>query len=212
VITGIGEMQEKEYSRILGVKAGSFYGRDPETRILLLREGGGSMRSEEAIEKGLEWLVKHQAANGGWFTDGFHRAAQCKCTEHGEKHDVAGTAFGLLPFLGSGQTHKDGRYKSQVYRGIDYLLKQQKPAGNFSDNAYENALATTAVGEAYGLTRDPGLRAPATAATAFIIRAQDQGGSWGYSAGTKGDLSVSGWQFTALKAAAFAGFQVPSET
>jgi hypothetical protein len=212
LIARIHEARQKEYARIARLFPGSFYGRDSENRALLLREGGGTMRSEEAIEKGLEWLAKHQSPSGMWSTDGFHRAAQCKCTEHGEKHDVAGTALGLLPFLGAGQTHKEGRYRTQVYRAIDYILKQQKPAGNFHDNAYENALATTAIVEVFGMTKDPGLRAPAAAATLFIIRAQDQGGSWGYSAGTKGDLSVSGWQFTALKAAAFAGFQVPAET
>src|SRR5262249_17817574 len=46
----------------------------------------------------------------------------------------------------------------------------------------------------------------------FIIRAQHPEGSWGYSPGTKGDTSVSGWQFSALKAAHFAGLSVPADT
>ena len=191
---------------------GSFYGRDAEDRILLLREGGGTRRSEEAVERGLEWLAKHQAANGRWATDAFHLVSKCACTERGEKHDIAGTAFGLLPFLGAGETHKRGRYAQAVQRGLAYLLSQQKPDGKFHDNAYENALATLAVCEAYGMTADGSLKAQAQAAATFIVKAQDpESGSWGYSAGTKGDTSVSGWQFSALKAGHYAGLSIPAE-
>ncbi len=190
---------------------GSFYGRDVEDRILLLREGGGTRRSEEAVERGLEWLSRHQANNGRWATDAFHLVNKCSCTERGEKHDIAGAAFGLLPFLGAGETHKRGRHAQTVQRGLAYLLSQQKPDGKFHDNAYENALATLAVCEAYGMTQDGLLKAPAQAAVNFIVKAQDAGGSWGYSAGTKGDTSVSGWQFSALKAGHYAGLSVPAE-
>jgi Squalene-hopene cyclase C-terminal domain len=191
---------------------GSFYGREPEDRILLLRESGGTRRTEEAIERGLEWLARHQAANGRWATDAFHLVSKCACTERGEKHDIAGTAFGLLPLLGAGETHKRGRYSQAVQRGLAYLLSQQKPDGRFHDNAYENALATLAVCEAYGMTSDGLLKAQAQAAVNFIVKAQDaESGSWGYSAGTKGDTSVSGWQFSALKAGHYANLSVPAE-
>lgn len=191
---------------------GSYYGRDAEDRILLLRESGGTKRSEEAVERGLEWLARHQAANGRWATDAFHLVTKCACTERGEKHDVAGTAFGLLPFLGAGETHRRGRYAQTVQRGLAYLLSQQKPDGRFHDNAYENGLATLAVCEAYGMTSDLLLKAQAQAAVNFIVKAQDaESGSWGYSAGTKGDTSVSGWQFSALKAGHFANLTVPAE-
>jgi hypothetical protein len=213
VIARIREAQEREYARINRMLPGSFFGRDTESRILLLREGGGNMRSEEAVERGLEWLSKHQSTSGAWTTDAFHVAGQCKCTDHGEKHNIAGTAFGMLPFLGAGETHRQGKYFKNIASGLNYLLGQQKvPGGNFHDNAYENALATIVVVELYGLTKDPRLRIPAQAATNYIVRAQHENGSWGYSAGSKGDTSVCGWQFTALKAAAYAKLDVPPET
>lgn len=189
---------------------GSFFGREVEDRILLLRESGGTRQTEEAVERGLEWLARHQAANGRWATDAFHLANKCSCTERGEKHDIAGTAFGLLPFLGAGETHKRGRHAQVIQRGLVYLLSQQQKEGNFHGNAYENAMATLAVCEAYGMTSDPQLKAQAQAAVNYIVKAQDTSGSWGYSAGSKGDTSISGWQFSALKAGFFAGLTVPS--
>ncbi|MBV9126385.1 MAG: terpene cyclase/mutase family protein, partial [Planctomycetes bacterium] len=188
---------------------GSFYGRDLEDRVLLLREGGGTMQSEEAVARGLEWLARHQAPTGMWSLDAFPTLGGCNCADVGEKHDIAATAFGLLPFLGAGETHLQGSHAPTVLRGLNYLLFQQKPTGNFSDNAYENALATLAVCEAYGLSQDVRLRVPAQAAVNYIIQAQDSGGSWGYSAGQAGDTSVSGWQFSALKAGVYAGLKVP---
>ncbi|MFO0877280.1 MAG: prenyltransferase/squalene oxidase repeat-containing protein [Gemmataceae bacterium] len=190
---------------------GSFFARiDPQDRTLLLREGGGNMKTEEAIERGLEWLANHQDSSGKWATDGFHLAGKCNCLEPGQKFDVAGTAFGLLPFLGAGETHKQGKYRKTVLRGLVYLLQQQKPEGKFSDSAYENALATIAICEALGQTRDRTLLfAPAQKAVNFIAGAQHSEGSWGYSPGAKGDTSVSGWQFSALKAGLYAGLSVP---
>lgn len=209
VVERIHEAQEKEYARIHRLIPGSYFGRDAESRTLLLREGGGNVHSEEAIQRGLEWLARHQSPNGQWHTD-----FKCKCTEPGAKHDIAATAFGLLPFLGAGHTHKQGRYANTVARGLSYLLsKQNAQKGNFHDNGYENALASIAVIECFGLTKDPALQLPALAATQYIVQAQARDGSWHYSAGAeKGDTSVAGWQFTALKAAAYAQLGVPQQT
>lgn len=211
VVERIHEAQDREYARVTRLIPGSYFGRDAESRTLLLREGGGNMRSEEAIQLGLEWLRQHQLPNGMWPTD-----FKCKCTEPsdvGQKHDIAGTAFGLLPFLGAGHTHKQGRYQAVVARGLDFLVRKQTAKGNFHDNAYENALATIAVVECFGLTKDTGLQLPALAAARYIIESQSRDGSWGYAANAeKGDTSISGWQFTALKAAAYAKLGVPQET
>jgi hypothetical protein len=192
---------------------GSYAGRGAEDRILLLREAGGTKQSEEAVERGLEWLARHQFENGRWNTNAFQVTKKCNCADRGEAHDIAGTALGLLPFLGAGETHKRGRYYQTVQRGLSYLLSRQKPDGRFHDNAYENGLAALAVCEAYGLSGDRQfLGAPAQAACNFIVSAQDKSGSWGYAAGSAGDTSISGWQFAALKAGHFAGLRVPTES
>lgn len=191
---------------------GSFYGRSTEDRILLLREGGGTMRSEEAVASGLQWLALHQTPSGMWSNHDFRKINKCNCTEPGQHFDVAGTAFGLLPFLGAGETPSRGRYAPVVSKGLRYLLQQQKPEGKFSDNMYENALATLAMCETYGITKDRRYLVSAQAAVEFIIKAQHSEGSWGYSPGTQGDTSITGWQFAALKAGHYAGLVVPPAT
>jgi hypothetical protein len=208
----IKNIRDRQAARLPRLTPGSFYGRNIEDRVLLLREGGGTMQSEEAVERGLEWLARHQAKSGGWATDVFPEHGKCDCGDIGEKHDIAGTAFGLLPFLGAGEMHAGSRHSKTVQRGLEYLLKKQKEKGNFDDNAYENALATIAVCEAYGLSRDPRLKGPAQAAVNYIVAAQFVDGSWGYSAGTKGDLSVTAWQFSALKTAYYARLKVPNDS
>jgi curved DNA-binding protein CbpA len=214
VINRLTEAQRHEIIRFQRLLPGSFYGRGPEDRVLLLREGGGNLQSEEAVERGLEWLAAHQATNGHWSMNNFHKTAKCKCTEQGEAHDVAGTAFALLPFLGAGYTHKSTKYAGTVYRGAKWLLdKQNKMDGAFDGNNYENALAATVIIELYGMTKDKDLARQAQGAANYIASAQAQDGSWNYAkAQPKGDLSVSGWQFTALKSAAYAGLSVPQET
>ena len=118
IISRIQAAQRKEYDRIRRLFPGSYYGRDLENRTLLLREGGGNMKSEEAVERGLEWLAGHQSANGMWATDAFNKGhAACKCGDHGVKHDVAGTALAMMPFLGAGNTHKSGPYRAAVRAG-----------------------------------------------------------------------------------------------
>jgi hypothetical protein len=59
------------------------------------------------------------------------------------------------------------------------------------------------------MSQDPRLKRPAQHAVNYIVAAQFGDGSWGYSAGTKGDLSVSGFQFSALKTAYYAKLKVP---
>src|SRR5262249_6406412 len=191
---------------------GSYFGRGVEDKVLLLRDGGGTMRSEEAVERGLEWLAAHQSSSGAWSLDGFHLAGKCTCSEPGQKFDIAATGLALLPFLGAGEVQPKSKYRMVVLKGLQFLIGKQKQEGNFSDNMYENALATTALCEAYGLMkdRDARLKGPAQAAVNYILKAQNAEGGWGYSPGAKGDTSVTGWQFSALKAAYYANLVTPA--
>jgi RNA polymerase sigma factor (sigma-70 family) len=185
---------------------GSFWGRGPATRHWALKNGGGTRESEAAVARGLKWLVRHQEPNGCWRLDG----------ERGTANDVAGTALGLLPFLGAGFTHKPAAanpYDRAIERGLAFLLrKQDKRSGDFGGGMYAHGLASIAVCEAFGLTRDPALRRPAQQAVDYIVRAQHVAGGWRYAPGQAGDTSVTGWQVMALKTAQMAGLDVPAET
>ncbi len=190
--------------------AGSFYGRSGATREYALREGGGTGASEAAVARGLKWIARMQSPDGHWALDGPFK-------DKGTPNDVAGTAFGLLPLLAGGKTHKaskDNPYDKTVSRGLEFLKRRQDPKkGDFGGGMYAHGLATIAVCEAYGLTQDPSLRPYAQRAVNFIVFAQHpSNGGWRYSPGQEGDTSVTGWQVMALKSAQMAGLDVPEVT
>ena len=131
--------------------------------------------------------------------------------------DVAATAMALLPFLGAGQTHKSkGIYGSPIAKGLAWLLQQEDHEGKFADHYFERpmyaqALATLAVCESYGMTRDERIGAAARRAVGYIQRAQNTStGGWRYHPGDSGDTSVFGWQIMALKSAQMAHLPVDS--
>jgi hypothetical protein len=174
---------------------------------------GGTHQSEAAVAAGLDWLARHQDADGSWAMDRF---SKCNCADCGVKNDIAGTAFGLLPFLGAGQGHKgdakEEPYARNVERGLQFLLTRQGKEGRFGEGMYEHALATMVLCEAYALTRDPALMKPAQLALDYIVKAQHTAGGWRYGPGQAGDTSVTSWQMTALRTGRVAGLDVPRET
>jgi hypothetical protein len=192
---------------------GGFGGRTGDVREQLLRDGGGTKQSEAAVALGLQWLAKHQERDGHWSLDGFNHRAGCTCTGPGAKYDIAATALGLLPFLGTGETHLGARpHTNIVNKGLNYLISRQQKDGSFSANMYEHGLATIAMCEAYGLTGDARLKPHAQAGLNYIAHAQSDAGSWRYGAGQQGlDTSIGGWQLMALKSGQMAGLNVPKE-
>jgi hypothetical protein len=207
-----------------------FQGRSGSTRQKMLTEGGGNAISEAAVARGLEWLALHQAQDGRWSLHELNRNARekplptgktftCNC-EAGSTHrnDVAATAFGLLPFLGAGQTQKPSKnsqkdYSKTVSAGLHYIMSKQSKDGAYSSDMYAHGIATIAMCEAYGLTSEPLVKASAQKALGYIEYAQDPaGGGWRYSARTPGDTSVTGWQLMALKSGQMSGLSVPKNT
>jgi hypothetical protein len=197
------------YSLRAAPLAGSFYGRSGATRKKALEEGGGTAESEATVAAGLIWLIRVQSSDGSWRLDGNFK-------NKGQANDIAGTAFGLLPFLGAGKTHKaakDNPYDKPIEKGLLFLLrKQDRKTGNFGGGMYGHCLATIAVCEDFGLTQDPLLRRPAQMAVNYILQAQHDLGGWRYSPREPGDTSVTGWAVMAIKSGKMAGLDVPEVT
>jgi hypothetical protein len=178
---------------------------------------GGTKASERAVGAALNWLHRHQTSYGKWSLD-FRQ--QCKggtCSGPGNiRSDEAATAMALLTFLAAGETHKSkGPYQQTVSKGLAWLIKQQTPDGNlFGESVqpmYAQGLATLALCEAYGMTRDKHVGEAAQKAVKFIERAQNETtGGWRYYPRDPGDTSVTGWQIMALKSAQLAGLPVSS--
>jgi hypothetical protein len=194
-------------------------GRSGPAKVALLKDGS-SAKAEAAVASGLDWLVKHQAADGHWSLDHFENDAKCNCEGGATREDaIAGTAFGLLPLLGAGQTHqlnKPGAKVEQgkaVERGLQFLIKGQQNDGGFTNFLYSHALASLAVCEAFGMTADPALKNQAQKAIDYIVKGQATSGGWSYApGGTRSDTSVTGFQVVALKSGQMAGLQVPAAT
>lgn len=211
---------------------GGIAGRSGGGKKAALTMGGGSEISEAAVARGLRWLANHQMNDGSWAMDAhvLPNGKPCGCNKAGKRDSrVAGTAFGLLPMLAAGITHKPNSekieekddsgkggkaaYHAQVQKGLNYLIaKQDKRTGAYSSEPYSHSLAAIAMCEAAGMTSDPLLRASAQKAIAYIIDFQDPaGGGWRYTPKQPGDTSVTGWMFMALKSAQMAGLRVAPE-
>jgi hypothetical protein len=195
-----------------------FASRTGPGRSASVRGRGGNAASEAAVERGLEWLSLHQAVDGSWQFDLSGCRCNGACRDPGSlTSSTASTAIALLPFLGAGHTHVDGRYQETVSRGIYYLLSrmQRTPrGGDFCEGTmYGHGVTTLALAEALGMTKDDMLVPPVRDAIRFIETAQDMhSGGWRYLPGQAGDTTVTAWQLTALKSAQLAGLEAPSPT
>jgi hypothetical protein len=174
-------------------------------------QDGATAGSEKAVALALKWIAEHQIPDGGWSFD--HRPGKCggRCKDHGTLRDgrFAATGLALMSFLGAGQTHKQGEYKENVYRGLQFLTRNQNPqTGQMfrpGENMYAHGIATIALCEACGMTDDKALLPYCRKAVGFIMAAQDRvGGGWRYTPNTPGDTSAVGWQIMALKSAKWA--------
>ena len=195
---------ERQLSMLYSLREGAL--ADPEVMAKL----GGSSATESAVDRGLSYLAKTQEKDGRWDIGkgGGQRG-----------HDVGATAFALLSFYGRGERHdQECEYQDTVARGLQWLLSQQNRASgdlrgaNPQGNAmYDHGIASLALIEAYGVTKDPDLRPRAIAAIEFMGESQHKEGGWRYKPGERGDLSATGWYIMALGSAQMSGIPVPEK-
>ena len=192
-------------------------GREPGAKKAMLAAYGGTGETENAVEIALGWLQRNQQRDGTWSLAGPYADGV-----QGTENPLAATAMALLAFQGAGNTHRSGKYKANVKKGMDALLKMQDRDGSFfttqkvqsSHQLYSQAQATIAVCELYGMTEDSSLRDPAQRALDYAgsIQANDGlgGGGWRYQPGRDVDTSVTGWFVIALKSGEMGKLSVPS--
>lgn len=192
-----------DFSSVLDVRAtdtplklpGLYGGRSEAGRREMSRKYGGTPRAEEAVLNALRWLKRTQNADGSW--------------SRTEPDAMAG--LGLLTFLAHGETPAGKEFGQTVQKALQYLADRMLALepGNMAclGREYTHAIATYALSEAYGVTKLPLLKAPMEAGLKIIVEGQQARGGfdYGYAKGARWDLSVSGWQFQALKAGYVAG-------
>ncbi|MFW5693501.1 MAG: prenyltransferase/squalene oxidase repeat-containing protein [Thermoguttaceae bacterium] len=194
--------------------SGALAGRGREARAEMVRIGGGTAESEDAVERGLRWIMTQQRDDGSF---SFRQLRGANRNPGTESSTTAATAMCMLPYLGAGYTHVEGPYQDVVRRGMYYLVRsaRQTPHGADLQNGtmYAQGLSAIALCEAYAMTGDPAFRGLAEQSVRFIVFAQNaKRGGWRYTPGEPGDTTVTGWQLMALKSGQMAGLSVPSPT
>ena len=182
--------------------------RNPLNRNRVLKRLGGSDETEKAIRLSLDWFTRTQEPEGHW-----------DASKHkgGKGHDNASTGFAMLCYFGWGARHTEkGPYQKPMTKAVQWLINRvgddgDLTAGN-SQGMYDQGIATMALAEAYGMTKDPALLDPLRRAVGFIIRAQNKEGGWRYKYKSKdSDTSVVGWQVMALTSARMSGLRLPED-
>jgi len=233
---------------------GSKIGTGPPGRLPL----GPTVQIDRGVRAGLVWLCRHQNPDGSWSPLSMKERCDPKtpCSDPGlsanAHYDEGLTALALLSFLGAGFDHRSKldlvdsvrgerhRIGEVVKKGLLWLTARQNSDGSFTrDRAflYNEALATMALCEAYGLSGARQWRKPAQRAVDFLQRAQRMNpagtGRWGwrYAARTDvedpargtgdpeyaralhdADTSVTAWCVMALKSAELSKLAVEKES
>lgn len=220
--------QKKE----IGVRRSAHGPRPDETRRALLRSAlfGGlgvlfsrSTRADDrterdkqidaAIARALDHLSKRQNPSGAWSLDG-------------QGESTAATSLAVMAFLAAGHVPGEGPYHETIQRGIRWVLDQQQANGMLVRERghgpmYAHGISTLMLAEVAGMTDDAlarRCREGLKKAVLLILQAQSvrkdrlSAGGWRYHPNSNdSDLSVTGWQLLALRAAKNLGCDVPAE-
>ncbi len=172
-------------------------------------------KADAAIKKALEFLKTSQKPSGAWESGNFGEATSI-------------TSLAVMAYLSAGHMPGEtGPYRDSIERGVRYVLHHQKPNGLLVSNSshgpmYCHGISTLMLAEVVGMsptsTLSDEIRPILSKAIELILKAQarkkppDQEGGWRYQPDSvDSDLSVTGWQVMALRAAKSAGCNVPNE-
>ena len=178
--------------------------RTPGSIGMMTRGGAsyGDAKTEEAVMKALRWLKKTQQPNGSW-----------------KPSPISNTGLAILAFLAHGETPSSKEFGGTVQKAMQFLIdsvytKKDKngdsvPSFKGADgNEYATLIATYALCEAYGMTRNPNTKIVAMQTLQRIVDHQGPTGGWDYGINkksTRDDMSFGGWALQALKAGKMAG-------
>lgn len=166
-----------------------------------------------SVSRATKYLADSQDNSGAWRTG------------HGESCGI--TALSIMALMASGHVPGEGPYGAKIDRGIRWIIQRQHPSGLFTSNIghgpmYEHGICTLMMAEVAGMTNDqlaPQVRDSLTRAIKLILKAQvvpkgdNHAGGWRYGPSDHdSDLSVTGWQLLALRAAKDVGCDVPAES
>ena len=162
--------------------------------------GYGDASTERAVMMALRWLKHTQKPNG--------------CIGN-----LSNTALAILAYLAHGETPASKEFGPTVEKALQFLIdslckkkdKLGKEVVSFKGadgNEYATLIATYALCEAYGMTKNPNTKIVAMQTLQRIVDGQSPTGGWDYGinkTSTRDDMSFAGWALQALKAGKMAG-------
>ena len=169
----------------------------------------------EAIAKGLEWMARNQHKDGHW-------------EAFGGQYPVTMTALGGMSLLMEGSTLREGRYRENIRRAVDWLMARSMPNGLIGNPGipgeagrymYGHGFSMLFLSSVVGEEEDPDRRRKLVdileRAAKFSRDAQTDRGGWGYISARDGggfdEGSVTVTQVQGLRAARNAGIIVPGD-
>jgi hypothetical protein len=176
---------------------------------------------EVAVDNGLEYLARSQNPDGSW------NSGRAFAGGAGGTREPAVSALSVMAFLSAGHVPGEGKYGTVIEKGVRYVCSQQQQNGIIAASQfgitqmYSHGICTLMIAEVIGLMPDrreaANLRKQLVLAVQLLRKAQcqigDNTGGWRYTPdGRDADISVTGWQVMALRAAKNVGCDVPPET
>ena len=76
------------------------------------------------VERGLDWLLKHQQENGGCAQGEESEAMGNALDNLKDKPNIADTCMALLALVRSGSTPKDGPYAANIRKGLNFICRE----------------------------------------------------------------------------------------
>ena len=175
--------------------------RTPGSIGMMTRGGAayGDAQTEGAVLKALRWLKKTQQPDGSW-----------------KPSPVSNTGLAILAYLAHGETPASKEFGPTVQKAMQFLIDDfymDKKSGlakfkHGGGSEYDFLIATYALCEAYGMTRNPNTKIVAMQTLQRIVDNQGPTGGWDYNmkkTSTRDDVSYGGWALQALKAGKMAG-------
>ena len=170
-----------------------------------------TVEEQQAINKGLEWLVSQQRRAGHWIGPN-------------GRYPVAMTALSGIALSCEGSTTTQGKYSMNIRRAIDYLVAQSQPNGLIGSpqddryiygHGFAMLFLSQALGEEEDADRRVNLIDVLSRAVIFSGQAQTSNGGWGYVSAKEGsdfdEGSTTITQVQGLRGCRNAGIPVPKE-